>query len=111
MKFSILLVLPTLFWTSYSQVPIDTLFHVVAAPGPGSCDTATQRPAVDSWLTDTRTLVDNAVAVMTAFDINNPGVPATSPLLRNLMAWFRVKAQPGQASITTITSESLIPSF
>jgi len=101
MKLSTLLVLPALFWTSNSQT-LNQLFRLAQAGNPGSCD-ANQLPAVTSWLADTRTLVDFAVNAMNGFDVNNAG--ADPALQRNLMAWFKVKAKPGAASITKITSK------
>jgi hypothetical protein len=101
MKLSTLLVLPALFWTSNSQA-LNQLFNLVPGGGPGSCDAA-QLPAVNSWLADTRTLVDFAVNAMNNFDINDPG--ADPSLQRNLVAWFKVRRSPGAASITTITSK------
>jgi len=86
MRLSTFLVFPALFWASNGQ-NINQLFHTVPIPGGGSCSGA-QSLALNSWLTDTLTLVNAGVQDLNTFKMDN--VDATPRLTRNLIAWFKV---------------------
>ncbi|TVY26796.1 hypothetical protein LHYA1_G004369 [Lachnellula hyalina] len=107
MRLSTFLVFPALFWASNGQ-NINQLFHTVPIPGAGSCSGA-QSLALNSWLTDTLTLVNAAMDDLKTFDMGN--VDATPRLTRNLIAWFKVRVTKGRrvnegdtGKITTISN-------
>jgi hypothetical protein len=102
MKTPTLLVLPALFWVS-SAVTLNDLFQVKTTSN-GACNAA-QQTILESWLTDTNTLVNTALAGL-------PNYNADESLRRNLATWFSIRVtrqnlmnQADRGKATTVQRE------